>query len=253
MLLKKGLGKIFDTKIIEERKMKDLSFFSRLLNNVYLLEGESSKVSNKVKKQSSQYLANALLMTAASLTISFSLEQTTWADTIVCSGAVLTCNGTSGDDIILGAGPVNIIHGLGGNDYITGNGPGEDYLYGDDGNDVLYGTERNDYLNGGIGNDNYDGAYGDDTIIDESWAVSPFVSNVDVISGGFGNDYISSGFGVDKIHGGPGDELIYPNGFQRDFSLDIVDCGSGANDRLAINSGDSDTAINCEQVENYDR
>ena len=38
-----------------------------------------------------------------------------------------------------------------------------------------------------------------------------------------------------------------------DFSLDIVDCGSGANNRLAIYSGDSDTAINCEQVENYDR
>jgi Ca2+-binding RTX toxin-like protein len=126
-------------------------------------------------------------------------------------------------------------------------------MFGDDGNDVLYGTERNDGLYGGIGNDKYDGAYGDDTIVDHSYVESPFASNDDVISGGYGTEYIESGYGKDRIHGGPGDELIYPNGSYRDFSTDVVDCGAGTVDRVAIYSGDGDTAVNCEQVENYDR
>jgi Ca2+-binding RTX toxin-like protein len=209
-------------------------------------------MSNKPKKQLGGYLAYALLLTTVSLTVLLLLEQTAWADIIQCSGTVI-CNGTSGDDIMFGAGPITIIHGLGGNDIITGNSPAEDYIYGDEGNDILYGTERNDYLNGGLGNDLYDGWYGDDTIIDEAWAVNPFASNVDVVSGGFGNDYITTGFGIDKIHGGPGDDLITPNGYLRDFSVDTVDCGSGANDRVGIWSGDSDSAINCEQPDNWDR
>jgi Ca2+-binding RTX toxin-like protein len=195
----------------------------------------------QLKRFYSSKLKLILLITGVSVTFLFSFGQTGWADIIQCDDTVLVCNGTAGDDIIFGGGPTNVIHGLGGNDIITGNGPGADYMYGEDGNDILYGTERND------------GLYGDDTIIDESWAVSPFVSNVDIISGGFGNDYILSGFGVDSIHGGPGDELIYPNGYYRDFSVDIVDCGAGAGDRIAIYSGDGDTAVNCEQVENYDR
>ena len=209
-------------------------------------------MSNKPKKQLGGYLAYALLLTTVSLTVLLLLEQTAWADIIQCSGTVI-CNGTSGDDIMFGAGPITIIHGLAGNDIITGNSPAEDYIYGDEGNDILYGTERNDYLNGGLGNDLYDGWYGDDTIIDEAWAVNPFASNVDVVSGGFGNDYITTGFGIDKIHGGPGDDLITPNGYLRDFSVDTVDCGSGANDRVGIYSGDSDSAINCEQPDNWDR
>ena len=209
-------------------------------------------MSNKPKKQLGGYLAYALLLTTAALTVLLLHEQTVWADIIHCSGTSV-CNGTSDDDIMFGAGPVTIIHGLGGNDIITGQGPGGDYIYGDEGNDILYGAEFNDYLNGGLGNDLYDGWYGDDTIIDESWGVSPFASNVDVVSGGFGNDYITTGFGVDKIHGGPGDDLITPNGYLRDFSRDMVDCGSGANDRVGIWSGDSDSAINREQPDNWDR
>ena len=193
------------------------------------------------------------LITAVSVTFLFSFGQTGWAAIISCDPNVLICNGTAGDDIIFGSGPTNVIHGLGGNDKITGNGPGEDYMYGEDGNDVLYGTERNDGLYGGIGNDKYDGAFGDDTIVDESYVESPFVNNDDVISGGYGTEYIDSGYGKDRIHAGPGDELIYPNGSYRDFSADTVDCGSGAGDRIAIYSGDGDTAVNCEQVENYDR
>jgi Ca2+-binding RTX toxin-like protein len=193
------------------------------------------------------------LITVVSVTFLFSFGQPGWANIIQCDGSVLICNGTPGDDIIFGGGASNVIHGLGGNDKITGNGPGADYMFGDDGNDVLYGTERNDGLYGGIGNDKYDGAYGDDTIVDESWVASPFVSNDDFISGGYGTEYIESGYGKDRIHAGPGDELIYPNGSYRDFSADIVDCGFGAGDRIAIYSGDGDTAVNCEEVENYDR
>jgi Ca2+-binding RTX toxin-like protein len=195
------------------------------------------------------------LMTAAFLTITFSLDQTGWAATIIaCSGTVEACNGTSGDDIIIGGGsPRNIIHGLGGNDWIVGNGPAADLIFGDDGNDILYGTELNDSLQGGRGNDKYDGWLGNDTIIDLSWFESPFVPNDDVISGNWGDDYIESGFGSDKIQGGPGNDLIYPGGFERDFSLDTTNCGSGTNDRILAYTGDGDTFINCESVTDMDR
>jgi hypothetical protein len=98
------------------------------------------------------------LMTAVFITITFSLDQTGWAAFIACSETVEACNGTSGDDIIIGgSSPRNIIHGLAGNDLIVGNGPAADIIFGDDGNDILYGTELDDNLQGGRGNDKYDG------------------------------------------------------------------------------------------------
>ena len=69
-------------------------------------------MSNKPKKQLGGYLAYALLLTTASLTVLLLHEQTVWADIIHCSGTSV-CNGTSDDDIMFGAGPVTIIHGLG--------------------------------------------------------------------------------------------------------------------------------------------
>jgi Ca2+-binding RTX toxin-like protein len=97
------------------------------------------------------------------------------------------------------------------------------------------------------------GWFGNDTIIDLSWFESPFVANDDVISGNLGDDYIEAGFGSDKIQGGAGNDLIYPGGFERDFSLDTTNCGSGANDRILAYSGDGDTFVNCEAAADMDR
>lgn len=93
--------------------------------------------------------------------LSFLLNGTDFADTIV---------GTSGDDMIDGKGGDDLIYGHDGNDLIQG-GPGNDRIYGGKGNDIiaggpgndkLYGEEGNDILNGGPGNDTLVGGLGND-------------------------------------------------------------------------------------------
>jgi Ca2+-binding RTX toxin-like protein len=85
------------------------------------------------------------------------------------------------------------------------------------------------------GNDKYDGSFGADTIKEDITAggiVGTLINNNDIISGGEGDDWIQSGEGYDKIHGGPGSDSIYPNGYSRDFSFDVVNCGSGTGDKV---------------------
>lgn len=196
------------------------------------------------------------LVTAVAVIILFSLDQASWAALIYCTSASLQCNGTSGDDMIFGHYVGNIIHGLGGNDYIVGDGSSSNnFFYGDDGNDRLIGSEGNDGLYGGPGNDYYDGRMGHDTIIEPLEAGGgPVVFSDDVISGGEGDDFINSRLGADRISGGPGTDFIWPNGYHRDFSFDIINCGSGTFDQsLDVSSSDGDTSINCELVRDIDR
>jgi Ca2+-binding RTX toxin-like protein len=195
------------------------------------------------------------LITVVTVTFLFSFGQAGWAAVIQCPTATQTCNGTSGDDMIFGASNIeSIIHGLGGNDYLISAGPTPDQLWGDEGNDTLLGSFFNDYMNGGAGNDKYDGYFGNDIIQEYVTNDGLYVPNNDVISGGEGNDWIDAARGSDIIHSGPGDDFIYPDDSYRDFSLDRVDCGEGAVDRIpSFHSGDGDTTVNCEFIANYDR
>lgn len=195
------------------------------------------------------------LVTGAAVILLFSLDQPSWAELIVCPSPPAPCVGTAGDDIILGEG--NTIYGMAGDDYILSSGTSPNYIYGENGNDRLIGSHGNDALFGGAGNDYYDGGLGSDVIAEDLWvggAPGTLVFSNDVISGAEGDDYIISGLGSDRIHGGPGNDIIYPNGYHRDFSFDIINCGSGTGDQiLSSYSGDSDTTVNCEQITDFDR
>lgn len=188
-------------------------------------------------------------MIAISITVLFSIHQTSWAAVVNCP-ATLFCNGTSGDDMIFGFGNNQIIHGLEGNDFILAYVSSN--VYGDDGDDILLGSSSNDYLDGGRGNDRYYGGAGSDTIWESYVVEGSLVNNKDVISGGEGDDYIGSGYDADRIASGPGNDTILPNGHYRDFSFDNVNCGAGG-DAIQIFSNDGDTATNCETITDFDR
>jgi Ca2+-binding RTX toxin-like protein len=79
------------------------------------------------------------------------------------------CQGTPGDDVIVGTRGADVIRGGGGNDRIVGRG-GDDLLCGEDGNDVLVGGPGHDTLDGGRGADRFDGGSGDDRCIDADQA-----------------------------------------------------------------------------------
>jgi Ca2+-binding RTX toxin-like protein len=195
------------------------------------------------------------LITGVAGILLFSLDQPSWAELIFCQlPPAPVCEGTSGDGVIVGQSG-NIIFGKAGDDYIETHGSSASYIYGDDGNDRLIGSYGNDGLYGGAGNDYYDGGHGSDSIAESLWVrAGTLVFSNDVISGGEGDDYIDSRLGSDRIHGGPGNDRIYPNGYDRDFSFDIVNCGSDTGDRvLYLYSGDGDTTVNCEFVTDLDR
>lgn len=68
------------------------------------------------------YLRPILILSTLSVTILFSIiGQTSWAAVIQCATNGTMCNGTSGDDLMVGG---NLVHGLGGNDYIIGSEAG---------------------------------------------------------------------------------------------------------------------------------
>jgi Ca2+-binding RTX toxin-like protein len=193
------------------------------------------------------------LIMAVAVILLFSLDQTSRGAVIICALNAPTCNGTSADDIIFGNGQDQVIHGLNGNDYVRAETGRTNYIFGDDGDDILIGGLGNDGLFGGRGNDRIDGDRGDDSISEDTERIGTFVNNNDVISGSEGGDYINSGYGVDRIEGGPGNDIILPNGFNRDFSFDSVNCGSDTGDRIFIWSGDGEPANNCEIISDFDR
>jgi hypothetical protein len=179
--------------------------------------------------------------------------QITWAAVIFCPVGAALCNGTPNDDTIWGRSDDTIIHGLGGNDHIIGAFAVNNNIFGDDGNDFLIGGRESDFLAGGRGHDKYDGLGGDDSLFEAPYEEGIFFDSDDIMSGGSGNDYLEAAGGADRIHGGPGQDTLRPNAWYRDFSRDIVDCGSDSVDYAYIYSGDHDIAsINCEQIFDYD-
>ena len=227
---------------------------------VYFPQKDCSNVFNPLKKDpfvTDLSLVSLMVILAVIFLFTIS-DQTGRAAVINCPpmNYPAVCNGTSGDDIIYGQyAPDAMVHGLEGNDYIMGHlSSTHSYIYGDEGNDTLIGGPGNDVLYGGSGSDKMDGAGGMDTILEWDYPlISSLTNNNDIISGGQGDDMVQSGRGFDRIHGGPGNDRIWPNGNARDFSFDIIDCGSGSDQAFILNSGDGDNATNCEVVEDFDK
>jgi Ca2+-binding RTX toxin-like protein len=199
-----------------------------------------------------------ILIAAAVVTILYALPNQIWSEVnvyspIYCPLGATRCEGTPGDDFIFPSETPNlVIDGKAGDDYILGSSASDSiYIFGGEGNDILIGGHQNDGLYGGTGNDKYDGGGGSDTIIDLDDSLDPSRTS-DIASGGEGDDYITLYGGSDRIHGGPGADAIYAEPPYRDFSVDIIDCGSAA-DFAFYHSGDGDSATNCETVQNPDR
>jgi Ca2+-binding RTX toxin-like protein len=227
-----------------------------MFNFTYSHINELAKIGMKmVMNHFSLDLRFVSLMTVVTLAIFYSLTtQITWAALIICKSEIRVCNGTPSADIIFGYGDDNIIHGLAGNDFIIGSWPENNFIYGDDGDDTLVGGYLDDFLQGGRGNDKYDGLGGADSVLDAGFDYPlEFYSGDDIISGSSGDDWVNSGGGADTIHGGPGNDFIYPNTIQgsRDFSHDLVDCGSG-NDKIEVSSSEDSSRINCEDIRDND-
>ena len=193
-----------------------------------------------------------LLVTAFLVTMFFSVYQVSWSAVIICpndSG----CQGTPDDDLLWGTTSNAFYDGREGNDIIRGFQDGPNYIVGGLGNDTLIGGQFNDGLYGGPGNDKYDAGGGHDSIFEDIQLPEHIEGGGnDDISGNIGNDWISSGNGADRIFGGPGDDYINDNWDYRDFSEDTIDCGSGTDFVGRFNSGDGDTAVFCESINNED-
>lgn len=138
-------------------------------------------------------------------------------DRIVGSPARDLLQGGPGNDLIYGLGGTDAIGGGGGDDVINGDDgnddvygdSGRDQLYGNQGDDRLFGGSDDDYLNLGLGHDRGDGGNGND-----------------LVRGGDGNDQLQGNNGDDWIYGGSGDDAI-----------------GGGNGRDVINGEDGDDSV----------
>jgi Ca2+-binding RTX toxin-like protein len=195
---------------------------------------------NNVKLLFSVFLAVSILMMVSS-------NHKVLAAHIVCLPSV-PCNGTNGNDLLLGTEGDDRMRGLGGDDEMEGLG-GDDSMAGGAGRNSLGGGAGNDKMTGGPLNDVFEGENGDDNL-----------------NGGAGNDLLIGDYedgpggvknGADVILGGSGDDKLFHSAYlassggqplKSDGSKDTLDCGPG-NDEAWINvSTDHDTAINCEKV-----
>jgi hypothetical protein len=110
--------------------------------------------------------------------------------------------------------------------------------------DVLIGSQAADILSGGGGRDRLVGGRGGDVLTGgRGGDVLLGGAGVDHIEGGPGGDTISAGSGMDVVEGGAGDDLIRT---WQDRTPDLVDCGSGDEDRAVIDATDTTSA--CEVV-----
>lgn len=147
--------------------------------------------------------------------------------------------GGGGDDSIYGSRLPDVLVGGEGADVILG-GAGGDVIGGNDGDDRLSGEKGNDRVHGQRGNDGLWGHDGDDTLVGGS--------GDDTLKGGDHLDRLYGNAGGDSFNGGPHRDLLRADDGERDR---IVNCGSGAGDRLIRDSIDP-LAKTCEDVETAD-
>jgi Ca2+-binding RTX toxin-like protein len=148
-----------------------------------------------------------------------------------CDGAVPTqgctvngvhhqpCQGTSGDDVIIGTKGADVILAGPGNDKVRG-GAGDDLICGEEGDDVLIGGAGNDTLVGGPGKDRLRGNADNDTLLggddDDDLSGS---SGSDILDGGTGDDRLKGGGGLDVLQGNVGNDAL-DGGGDEDFCTD---------------------------------
>lgn len=112
---------------------------------------------------------------------------------ILCTGGG-PCNGTPGDDEIIGNDQRNQINALAGSDSLAGAGA----------RDTLRGGLGNDSTTGGAGDDLHVGGLGND-FLSEYGQGGP-EGGADVMRGGKGNDFMEGNQEGDKLLGGKGND-----------------------------------------------
>ena len=141
------------------------------------------------------------------------------------------CQGTAGDDVIVGTPTGDVIRGGGGNDRIVGRG-GDDLLCGEDGADILLGGAGDDTLIGGAGDDRLEGGSGIDVLAGDD--------GDDVLKGGSGKDDLDGGAGADELHGGANSDTL-----RGGAGVDAID-GGGSTD-LCTDTDQAGPFRSCEQ------
>lgn len=140
------------------------------------------------------------------------------------------CEGTDGDDLIVGTRDADVIKGGGGRDRIRG-GNGDDLLCGGEGDDDLSGSSDDDTLFGGAGEDRLNGGSGLDTLVGGN--------DGDDLTGGGDHDDLDGGAGDDTLRGG-GDTDFLRGG----IGLDRLD-GGGATDDICKDPDQDGPFLRC--------
>jgi len=138
-------------------------------------------------------------------------------DSACSTGSIITTEGTTRSDIMLGCNLQDIIYGKAGNDVLQGRLE----------NDRLYGDSGDDSLQGGAGGDELYGGTGDD-----------------IIFGGFEDDFLVGGKGNDELYGEDGNDLL-----KGGDGADYFDCGDGLDVIVDFDQSKGDTHTNnCEDI-----
>ena len=134
------------------------------------------------------------------------------------------CDGTNGDDIIIGSPVGDTIRGFEGNDKIQGNGNP----------DVVFGGPGNDIISGGEGTDTLFGEDGNDVLLSDSGTNVVFGGGGASLYGGKGDDTLLGGSDNDVLTGGPGH--------------DYFDCNEGWDVVTDYDSKEDTNNNNCEKL-----
>jgi serralysin len=133
------------------------------------------------------------------------------------SDLVMTADGGSGKDTLVGGPYRDVLKGGSGADKLWGAG-GDDALHGGDGADHLYGGDGYEAIFGGAGDDVLEGGAGYDLLHGNSGG--------DRMYGGGGPDHLWGGTGKDRLDGGSDTDVLYG-----DVGADRLQGGAG-NDEL---------------------
>ena len=128
--------------------------------------GMTMTTNNKKTSTKTMLTIAGLAAVIAGIGLAPALGQQQGVASISCPGTTL-CNGTAGDDVMIGDTANNNMHGLGGNDQMHGLA-GNDMMFGDAGNDVVLGYEGQDTVRGGDGTDTVQGDAGTDSVFGDA-------------------------------------------------------------------------------------
>jgi Ca2+-binding RTX toxin-like protein len=132
--------------------------------------------------------------------------------TFTYTSALLTVEGSTGADTIVGVSGSNRLYGK----------KGRDDLFGRDDDDAIYGGKGNDTISGLYGDDKLKGGDGNDTIYG-SMDGSAGYSDADRLYGGNGQDTLYGQGGSDKLYGNKGTDTLYGG-----TGSDIIKGGNGS-------------------------